>query len=155
MKQSATKARPEDNSTSVTKTKTASKVFAKQQIHNKGKQRSKSHLLPQTLTLAALYAKVTTGYGSVEFSRKRLHPRELSWWLITNFASRAYGTSTHSASALNQESAEQKGATIRITHYCMEQIGFSQQNSQQILITFSLLATQVKVKQIIGNSRLI
>ena len=29
------------------------------QIHNKGKQRSNCHLLPQTLTLAVLYAKVT------------------------------------------------------------------------------------------------
>ena len=91
-----------------------------------------------------MYAKVTTGYGSVEFSRKRLQPRELSWWRITNFAFRAYGISTHSASALNQESAEQKGAIVRITHYCMEQIGFSQQNSRQIPIPFNLLATQVK-----------
>ena len=153
MKQSATKARPEDNSTSVTKTKQLQKCL--HQIRNKGKQRSKCHLLPQTLSFDALYAKVTTGYGSVEFSRKRLQPRELSWWRITNFAFRAYGTSTHSASALNQESAEQKGAIVRITHYCMEQIGFSQQNSRQIPIPFNLLATQVKVKQLLVNSSLI
>ena len=87
MKQSAIKAKLEENITSVTKTKTASKCL--HQTHNKGTQRSKLHLLPQTLTLGALYAKVTTGYGSVEFSRKRLQPRELSWWRITNFAFRA------------------------------------------------------------------
>ena len=57
-----------------------------QQIHNYGKQGSKCHLLPLTLTLAALSTKVTTGYGSVEISRKRLRPIELSWWRITNFA---------------------------------------------------------------------
>ena len=173
MKQSATKEWPEYNSTSVTKTKTASKVFASNsqqretkkqmpyfstnmhQIHNKGKQRSKCQIFPQILTLAALYAKVATGYVSVEFSRKRLQPRELSWWRITNFAFRAYGTSAHSASALNKESAEQKAVIVRITHYCMVQIGFSQQNSQQIPIPFCLLATQVKVKQPLVNSRLI
>ena len=109
--------------------------------HNKGKQRSKRHLHPQTLALAALYAKVTTGYESVEFSKKRPQPRELSWLPIVNFAFRANMIGTHSASVLNQESAEQKGAIVRITHYCMEQIGFSQQNSQQTPIPFSLLAT--------------
>ena len=139
MKQSATKARPEDNSTPVTKTKTASKVFA-----SNSQQRETKKQMPSASTntsFDALYAKATTGYGSVEFSRKRLPPRELSWWRITNFAFRAYGTSTHSASALSQESAEQRGAIVRITHYCMEQIGFSQQKSQQIQIPSSLLST--------------
>ena len=64
MKQSATKARPEDNSTSVTKSKTTSNVFASNS--QQGKQRSKCHLLLQTLTLAALYAKVTTGVSSFQ-----------------------------------------------------------------------------------------
>ena len=124
MKQSATKARPEDNSTSVTKNKIASKVFASNSQQRE--TRSKCHLLPQTLTLAVLYAKVTTGYGSVEFLRKRLQPRELSWWRIINFAFRAYAISTHSASALNHEIAEQRGAIVLIKHFCMEQKGFSQ-----------------------------
>ena len=52
---------------------------------------------------------------SVEFSRKRLQPSELISWRITKFVFCAYGTSTHSASALNQESAEQKGVIVRIT----------------------------------------
>ena len=81
MKQSANKARPEDNSASVTKTKTASKVFVPQ---------------PRKRT------------QSISFKR---------------------------------ESAEQRGAIVRITRYCTEQIGFSHQNSQQISIAFSLLAT--------------
>ena len=153
MKQRATKARPEDNSTSVTKTKTASKVFAS--ISQQRKQGSKCHLLPSTVTLAALCAKVTTDYGSVEFSRKRLQPRELSWWRIINFAFCAYPISTHSVGVLNQESAEPKGAIIRMTHYCMEHIGLSQQNSQQIPILSSRQATQVKVKQLLVVSRLI
>ena len=153
MKQSATKARPEANSTSEPRPKQPQKCL--HQIRNKVKQRSKCHLLPQTLTVAALYAKVTTGYGSVEFSRKRLQTRELSWWRVTNFAFRAYGTSTHYARALNQESAEQKGVTVRITPYCMDKIGFSQQNSQQIPLPFSLLSAQVKVKQPLINSRLL
>ena len=153
MKQSATKARPEDDSTSVTKTKTASKVFASNSQERETKKQMPSS--SKTLTLAALYAKVTTGYGSVEFSKKRLQPRELSLWRITNFAFRAYGTSTPSASALNQENDEQKVVIVRIAQYCMEQIGFSQQNSQQIPISFSLLATQVKVKPPLVNSRLI
>ena len=37
----------------------------------------------------------------------------------------------------------------------MEQIGFSQQNRQQILVPLSHLATQVKVNQPLVNSRLI
>ena len=67
MKQSPTKARPEDNSTSVTKTKTALKVFA-----SNSQQRETKKQMPSssTNTLAVLYAKVTTGYDSVEFSRK-------------------------------------------------------------------------------------
>ena len=68
MKQSATKAKLEENSISVTKTKTASKFL--HQILNKGKQRSKCHLILRRLAVAALYAKVTTGYGSVGFSKK-------------------------------------------------------------------------------------
>ena len=153
MKQSATKARPADNSTSVTKTKTASKVFASNSQQRK--QGSKRHLLPLTLTLAALCAKVTTGYGSVEFSRKRLQPRALSLWRIITSAFRAYGTSKHSASALNQESAQLKGVMVRITHNFLEQIVFSQQNCQQIPLLSSLLATQVNVKQPLVNRRLI
>ena len=54
---------------------------------------------------------------------KRLQPRVLSCWQIKNFAFRVYGTSTHSASALNQESAEQKCVIVRITHYCMKADG--------------------------------
>ena len=73
MKQSATKAKSEDNSISVTKTRKKPQKCL-HQIHNKGKQRSKRHLLPQTPTLGAWYAKVTTGYGSVEFSRKDPNP---------------------------------------------------------------------------------
>ena len=108
------------------------------QIRNKGKQGSKCHLLPPTLTLAALCAKVTTSYGSVEFSRKRLQPRELSWWRIINFAFRANLIKTHSANVLNQKSVKQKGVIVRITHYCMKKIGFYQQNSQKIPIPSSL-----------------
>ena len=139
MKQSATKAKPEENITSVTKTKTASKVFA-----SNSQQRETKKQMPSASTNTYFRCIVCKGnhrLWSVEFSRKRLQPRELSWWRITNFAFRDYETSTHSVSALNQESAEQKGAIVRITHYCMEQIGFSQQNSRQIPIPFNLLAT--------------
>ena len=153
LKQSATKANLKITALQSPRPKQPQKCL--HQIRNKVQQRSKCHLLPQTPTLAVLYATVTTGYGSVQFSRKRLQPRELSWWGIINFAFRAYATSTRSASALNQESAEQRGAIVRITRYCMEQIGFSQQNSQQILIPLSLLATHVKVKQPPVNSCLI
>ena len=84
LKQSATKARPEDSSTSVNKAKTASKVFASNSQQRDTKKQIPSY--SKNFTLGALYAKVTTGYGSVEFSRKRLQPRELSWWRMTNFA---------------------------------------------------------------------
>ena len=84
-----------------------------------------------------------------------LQPRELNWWRIANFNIRSYGTSTHSASDFNRKGVEQRGARFRITHYCMEQIGFFQQNSQQISIPFRLLATQVKVNQLLVNNRLI
>ena len=87
MKRSVTKSKVEDNRTSVNRPRQPRKCL--HQIHNKGKQRIKFNLLPQTLTIPALYAEVTTGYGSVEFSRKRLHPRDLSWWRIINFAFRA------------------------------------------------------------------
>ena len=47
MKQSATKARPEDNSTSVTKTKTAPKVFA---LNSRQKETKKQKLSSSTNT---------------------------------------------------------------------------------------------------------
>ena len=153
MKQSATKARPEDNSTSVTKTITASKVFA-----SNSQQRETKKQMPSSSTntySCCIVCKGNHRLWECRVSRKRLQPRELSWWGIINIAFRAYARSTHSASALNQESAEQRGAIVRITHYCMEQIGFFQQNSQQISILSSLLATQVKVKQLLVDSRLI
>ena len=87
--------------------------------------------------------------------KERLQPRELSWWLIINSSFRAYATNTHSGSALNQESVGQKGAIVRLTHYCIEQTWFFQQNNQQIPILSSLLATQVKLKQLLDNGRLI
>ena len=113
MKQSATKATPEDNLTSVTKTKTASKVFA-----SNSQQRETKKQMPSASTNTFFRCIVCKG-------------------------------------ALSQENAEQRGVIVRITHYCMEQIGFSQQNTQQILIISSLLATQVKVNQLLVNSRLI
>ena len=154
MKQSATKARPEDNSTSVTKTKTASKVFA-----SNSQQWETKKQMPSSFTNTYSRCIVCNGNHRLWECRvsKEKTPthRVLSWWGIINFAFRAYRTSTRSASALNQESAEQRGAIVCITRYCMEQIGFPQQNSQQILIPLSLLATQVKVKQPLVNSRLI
>ena len=72
----------------------------------------------------------------------------------SNFAFSAYRTCTHSASSLNQDSDGQKAAIARITHYCMKQVAISQPNNQQIKILFSL-ATQVKLKQLLVNSRLI
>ena len=147
MKQSATKATPEDNQNSL---KSVCIKFT-----TKGNEEANAIFFHKHLLSLYCMQKVTTGYGSVEFSRKRLQPRELSSWGIINFVFRAYMISTNSASALNRESAEQRGAIVHITHYCMEQIGFSQQKSQQIPIPFSLLATQVKAKQLLVNSRLI
>ena len=139
MKQSATKARPEDNSTLVTKTKTASKVFA-----SNSQQRETKKQMPSSSTNTYSRCIVCKGNHRLWECRvfKEKTPRELSWWRIINFAYRAYATSTHSASALNRESAEQRGAIVRITDYCMEQIVFFQQNSQQIPILTSLLATK-------------
>ena len=148
MKQSANKAKPEENGTPVTKTKTASRVFASNSQQGETKKQIPQTLLstkkqmpqtlPQTLALAALYAEVTAGYGSVEFSGKKLQPKELSWWRIINFAFRAYARNTHSASALNKENAEQRVVIVRITHYCMEQIGFSNKtvNKFQFYLAF-------------------
>ena len=58
-------------------------------------------------------------------------------------------TSTDSASVVNQESARQKDAVVNIKRYCMEQIGFSQRNIQEIPTLFSFLAAQVKVPVIV------
>ena len=153
MKQSATEAKPEENITSVTETKTASKVFA-----SNSQQRETKKQMPSASTNTYFQCIVCKGNHRLWECRifmENTPVRELSWWRITNFAFRAYGTSTHCASALNQESAEQKVAIVRITHYCMEQIGFSPQNSRQIPVPFKLLTTEVKVKQLLVNSSLI
>ena len=79
MKQSATKARPEDNSTSVTMTKTASKVFA-----SNSQQRETKKQRPSSSTNTYSRCIVCKSY---------------------HFAFRAYAISTNSASALNRVSA--------------------------------------------------
>ena len=93
--------------------------------------------------------------GDCRVFKERTLWRKGSLWRKINFGFRAYAISTHSASALNRESAELRAAIVRITHYCVEQIGFSQQNSQQILIPLSLLAKLVKVKQLLVKNHLI
>ena len=126
MKQSAIKARPDDNSTSVTKTKTDSKLFAS----NSQQRETRKQLPSSTNTYSrCIVCKGNHRLWECRVFKEKLQPRELSWWRIINFAFRAYAISTHSASVLNQESAEQKGAIVHITHYCMEQIVFSHQNS--------------------------
>ena len=125
MKQSATKAKPEENITSVTKTKTASKVFA-----SNSQQRETKKQMPSASTNTYFRCIVCKGNHRLWECRvfKEKTPTQRAKLVADNkLCFRAYGTSTHSASALNQESAEQKGTIVRITHYCMEQTGFSQQ----------------------------
>ena len=102
MKQSATKTRPEDNNTSVNKTKTASKVFAS---YSQQRETKKQRPSSSTNTYSrCIVCKWNHRLWECRVSKEKTPTqRAQSWWRITNFAFRAYGTSTHSASALNQE----------------------------------------------------
>ena len=142
MKKNATKAKPEENNTSVTKTKTASKLFAS---NSQQKETRKQMSSSSTNTyFHCIVCKSNHRLWECRVFQEKTLTQRAKLMRIANFAFRAYAISTHSASVLNQESAEQTCAKVRITHYCMEQIGFSQRNSQKIQILYSLLVTQAK-----------
>ena len=82
MKQSATNAKLEDNSTSITKIKTASKLSAS----NSQKGNKEANAIFIHKYFRCILCKVKTGYGSFQFSGKRIQSRELRWWPIINFA---------------------------------------------------------------------
>ena len=152
MKQSATKEKPEENSTSATKTKTASKVFA-----SNSQQRETKKQMPSSSTNS--YSRCILCKGNHRLWECRVYkektPTQRAKLVADNKLCFSCLRDKHTFRQCNQESVEQKGAIVRITYYCMEQIGFSQQNSQQNPIPFSLLATKVKVKQLLANSSLI
>ena len=153
MKQSATKAKPEDNSTSVTKTKTASKVFA-----SNSQQKETKKQMPSSSTNT--YSRCVVCRSNHRLWECRLFkektPTQRAKLVADNKLCFSCLRDKHTFRQCPQpRRAEQRGVIVRITHYCMEQIGFSQQNSQQIPIISSLPATQVKVKQLLVNSRLI
>ena len=152
MIQSATKAKPEDNITSVTKTKTASKVFA-----SNSQQRETKKQIPSSSTNT--YSRCIVCKGNHRLWECRVFKEKTPTQRFKLVADKKLCFSClrdkhtfRSASALSQENAKQRGVIVRTTHYCMEQIGFSRQNNQQTPISFSLLATQVKVKQPLVNS---
>ena len=144
MKQSATKARPEKNSTSVTKTKSASKVFASNSQQGETKKQ-----MPSSSTNThsrCIICKCNHRLGECRVLKEKPPTQRTKWVADNKLCFSCLRDRAHSASVLNQESAEQRGAIVRITYYCMGQIGFSQQNSQQIPTLTSPLATQVTVK---------
>ena len=101
MKQSATKARPEDDSTSVNMTKTASNVFA-----SNSQQRETKKQMPSSSTNTYSCCTVCKGIHPLWECRvfeEKTPTQRAKLMADNNFAFRAYGTSTHSASALNQE----------------------------------------------------
>ena len=61
--------------------------------------------------------------------------RELSWWRITSLLFKLTGQA-HIPTVPSTEKVPRRGAIVRITHYCMRQIGFSQQSNQQIPTLF-------------------
>ena len=153
MKQSATKAKLEENSTSVTKTKTASKVFASNSQQRKTKKQMPSSSTDtysccivcrgnHRLWECRVFKETTPTQGAKLMADNKLcfsclrdkHtfrqcPQPVKW--LAEWCNSSHNTILHEADRV------------------------SQQNSQQIPLPFNLLATQVKVKQLLVYSRLI
>ena len=154
MNQNATKAKSKDNNTSVTKTKTASKKLAANLQQGQSKKQ-----MPSSSTNTYFRCIVCKGNHRLWECRafkEKTPTRRAKLMADKNFCfSCLRDKHTFRQCPPSRKCQTPMGEIVRITHYCMEQIGFSQQNSQQIPILSSLLETQVKVKQLLVKSRLI
>ena len=153
MKQSATKERPEDNSTSVTKTKTASKVFV-----SNSQQRETKKQMPSSSTNTHSRCNVCKGNHRLwecrVFKEKTLTQRAKLVADIKLCFSCLRDKHTF-RQCPQPKKCRAEGCNSSRNTLLHGEIGFSQENSHQILIPFSLLATQVKVEQLLVGSRLI
>ena len=153
MKQSATKAKPEENSTSVTKTKTSSKVFA-----SNSQQRETKKQMPSSSTNT--YSCCIVCKGNLRLWECRVIKEKTLTRGAKLVADNKLCFSCLSDKHIFRQCpqprkcrAEWYNSSHNTKLHGADRV--SQQNSQQIPIPFNLLATQVKVKQLLVYSRLI